>query len=130
MSSWRLRALGVLLIVVPLALLMKYYSGPGRWWLNNWGASYGYEIFFILLTFIVVPRRTAITAIAIWVCLVTCALELLQLWKPPLLQAVRSTWVGESLLGGQFSWSDLPAYPVGSFLGWLLLHRVVAPSHR
>jgi hypothetical protein len=100
---------------------MKYYAGPGRWWLNNWGASFGYEIFFMLLAFIIYPKRSAITVIAIGVCAVTCVLELLQLWQPPWLQAIRSTWLGQALLGHSFSWRDMPAYPMGCLLGWVLL---------
>ena len=37
---------------------------------------------------------------------VTFALEFLQLWKPPFLQAVRSTFLGHVLIGSSFSWFD------------------------
>jgi hypothetical protein len=120
----RLRVFVSLLVVVPVALGMKYYSGPLRWWLNNWGSSFGYEIFFMLIAMFILPRRGAITIIAVCVCLVTCGLEFLQLWKPPLLEWARSTFVGRGLLGNMFSWWDLPAYPLGCLLGWFLLRRI------
>ena len=80
-----------------------------------------YEVFFMLLVFLAVPRRSTITPIAVGVCVVTCVLEFLQLWQPPWLQAARSTLPGKALLGDTFSWYDLPAYPIGCILGWFLL---------
>ena len=123
-STLRRRIVVVLLVVTVFGLAMKLYPGPGRWWVNNWGpASVAYEIFFMLLVFLVVPRRGAITPIAIGVCATTCALEVLQLWKPPWLVAVREgTFLGRALLGTSFSWWDFPAYFIGCTLGWCLLH--------
>jgi len=64
--------------------------------------------------------------IAVTVCLVTCLLEFAQMWQPPLLQMVRSTVMGRALLGTTFMWRDLPIYPVGCVLGWLLMRRLAA----
>ena len=109
-------------IVTVLGFAMKYYPGPGRWWVNDWGpASVAYEVFFMLLAFLVIPRPKAITPIAVSVCLATCVLEFLQLWRPPWLTAVRSTFIGKGILGTTFSWWDLPAYAVGCLIGWFLL---------
>ena len=56
----------VLLIVLPLGFALKYYRGPGQCWVNNWGpASVAYEVCFMLLAFLVVPRRSAITPSAV-----------------------------------------------------------------
>jgi hypothetical protein len=129
-STLRLRAFIVGLIVIPITFALKYYDGPCEWWLNNWGSSVGYEVFFMLLAFVMVPRRSAITQIAVWVCVITCALEFMQLWHPAWLRSIRSTFIGRGLLGTTFQWWDLPAYPVGCAVGWLLLHvtsRSIAP---
>ena len=67
-----------LLITVPVSFGLKYYPGPGRWWLNNWGASLGYEVFFILLGLLIVARLRAVNTIALSVCLATVALEFMQ----------------------------------------------------
>ncbi len=123
----RCRVLVVLLIVIPLGFALKYYRGPGHWWVNNWGpASVAYEVCFMLLAFLAVPRRSAITPIAIGVCTLTCLLEFLQLWQPPWLQAIRSTLLGAALLGTSFAWWDLPAYVIGCVLGWFLLHGLLS----
>ena len=125
----RLRIILALLAVTAFGLAMKFYPGPGRWWVNDWGpASVAYEIFFMLLAFLAVPRRGAITPIAVGVCATTCVLEVLQLWQPPWLDAVRSTFLGGALLGDSFSWWDLPAYPSGCILGWFLLCGLLRQS--
>ena len=122
----RLRTMAALPAVTAVGFAAKYYPGPGRWWVNDWGpASVAYEVFFMLLAFLAVPRRGAITPIAVGVCVVTCVLEFLQLWQPPWLQAARSTLLGKALLGDSFSCWDFPAYPVGCILGWFLLRWLV-----
>ena len=71
----------------------------------------------MLAAFLVVSRPELATWIAAGVVLVTCGLEFLQLWHPPWLQAIRSTFLGASLLGTSFSWWDFPAYVVGAGVG-------------
>lgn len=120
----RLWALTALTVVVPLSFGLKFYRGPAQWVLNNWGASFGYELFFMLLAFLVFPRRRAVTRIAVTVCVVTCALEFLQLYRAPWLDSIRSTFLGGALLGNAFSWLDMPAYPVSCLVGWFVLRRM------
>jgi hypothetical protein len=124
-AMWRLRAAGALLLVVPAGLLAAEYDAAGRWWLNNPVASVCYEVFFVLLAFVVWPRRAAIARIPLAVLVATVGLEFLQLWHLSWLQAVRATWIGQAVLGDAFSWLDLPAYPLGCWCGWLLLRRIV-----
>ncbi len=126
MVSLRWKVVATLALVVPVSLALKFYPGPGRWWLNNWGASIGYEVFFVLVVFLIRPRPRAITAVAVGVCLATCALEFLQLWNPGPLAAVRSTFPGRMVLGNSFSWVDFPAYPAGCFAGWLTLRHLTS----
>jgi hypothetical protein len=124
-----MRAVLALVLVTAFGLAAKLYSGPGRWWVNDWGpASVAYVVFFMLAVFVFVPRRSAATAIAVGVCAATCLIEFLQLWKPPWLQEIRSSLMGAGLLGTSFSWRDFPAYFVGAFLGWLLLRWIAAKT--
>jgi hypothetical protein len=125
----RIRLLFMLLLVAAFGLGAKLYPGPGRWWVNNWGpASVAYVVFFMLLAAELAPRRSAAAPIAAAVLVATCALEFLQLWHPPWLTALRSPFVGASLLGTSFSWWDFPAYVVGALLGWALLQWLTAPN--
>ena len=62
--------------------------------------------------------------VALGVFLVTCALEVLQLWHPPFLQPVRSSFIGQAILGDTFDWSDFPYYALGAFAGYFVIERV------
>ena len=121
----RLVAIGLVPLVILFGLGCKYYRGVGADWVNNWGpGSVAYELLFMLLAFIVVPRRDAIYRIALGVFLGTCLVEFLQLWKPTFLEAIRVTLPGRLILGTTFSWWDFPAYVVGCILGVLLLRGI------
>jgi hypothetical protein len=113
-----------LLIVVAMGFLFKYYPGLGHQWLNNYGAAVFYEIFWCLFAFWFFRSKTAIKQIPIWVFIITCIIEFLQLWHPPLLNQVRATFIGKLLLGTTFAWWDFPHYALGCILGWLWLKKL------
>jgi Protein of unknown function (DUF2809) len=113
-----------LVLVTLLGLGFKFYRGFGQEWLNNSGAAIWYEVFWCLFAFWFFPTQKAIYAIPIWVFAITCALEILQLWKTPILQSVRATLIGRLLLGTTFSWWDFLYYVVGSLIGWLWLRQI------
>ncbi|MHC4966858.1 MAG: ribosomal maturation YjgA family protein [Planctomycetota bacterium] len=120
----RLWALVSIVVIVPLGFALKFYGGPGQAWVNNSLAGVAYEIFWCLAVFAAWPRRAAITRIVAGVFTVTCALEILQLWNPPWLEAIRSTWAGRAIVGTTFVWSDFAYYVLGCALGWLWLHAI------
>ncbi|WP_414578573.1 DUF2809 domain-containing protein [Anabaena sp. CCY 9402-a] len=113
-----------LLIVVAMGFLFKYYPGLGHQWLNNYGAAVFYEIFWCLFALWFFRSQTAIKQIPIWVFIITCIIEILQLWHPPLLNQVRATLIGKLLLGTTFAWWDFPHYALGCILGWLWLKKL------
>jgi len=125
-SSFKLRLWTLLsaAVVVPLGFALKLYSGPAHGWVNHSLAGVTYEIFWCLAVFAVWPRRAAITRIVACVFAVTCALEAMQLWHPPWLEAIRSTWAGRALVGTTFVWSDFSYYVIGCAIGWLWLHGI------
>ncbi len=110
--------------VVPLGFALKLYTGPGQAWVNNSVAGAAYVIFWCLAVFAVWPRRAATTRIVIGVFVVTGALEALQLWHAPWLEAIRSTFTGRALIGTTFTWSDYAYYVIGCAIGWLWLHGI------
>ena len=109
-----------LIIIVPVGFAVKFYSGPGSSWANNSLAGVFYEIFWCLVVFFIRPRTRPVT-IAALVFIITCALEFLQLWHPPFLQALRATFLGRAVLGTTFVWADFPYYVIGSAVGWAWL---------
>lgn len=112
------------LIVVPMGFLFKYYNGPAHHWFNDYGASVFYEIFWCLFAFLFFRSRAAVIQIPIWIFVITCILEFLQLWHPPLLEEIRATLIGKLLLGTTFVWWDFPHYVLGCVLGWLWLQQL------
>jgi hypothetical protein len=101
-----------------LGFLCKQYHGWSNWF-YLYGGGVLYEIFWCLVFFLFWHKKKNIVTIAIAVLLVTCLLEILQLWHPPFLEVVRSTFPGKALIGTTFVWQDFPHYVLGSFLGWL-----------
>ncbi|MBO1049654.1 MAG: DUF2809 domain-containing protein [Dolichospermum sp. DEX182a] len=67
--------------------------------------------------------KKAVVQIPIWVFILTCIVEVLQLWHPPILEAIRATLIGKLLLGTTFAWWGFPDYLIGSIFGWLWLEK-------
>lgn len=116
--KYRMALLASMIIIVPLGYVVRFSQGLNPAWLHDAFGSVAYEIFWILLFAFILPKVSPLR-IAIGVCIATCAIEFLQLWKPPFLQAARSTLPGRLILGNTFVWADFPVYFVGSFLGWV-----------
>ena len=107
-----------ILIIAPLGIYSKFYSGQAARWVNDSLGGVLYVIFWCLFAFLflsnIKPWKIAAVVFA-----VTCFLEFLQLWHPPLLEYLRSNFVGRTILGTTFTWSDFPYYLVGGGIGWL-----------
>ncbi len=114
-----------LLVVTAAGLATKRLPGvAGAWgWPVDHGAGVAYVVFWILLLLLLRPTL-AIARLAAGVLLVTCGLELLQLWHPPALEALRGSFLGHALIGSSFSPWDFPHYAVGGLLGAALAHRL------
>ncbi len=110
-----------LLIIVPAGFYSKFYSGPAANWVNNSLGGVFYEIFWCLLIFLF-SERIRPWIIAVFVLTVTCCLEFLQLWNHPVLQFLRSCFIGRTILGTTFAWSDFPYYFSGCGIGlvWMM----------
>ncbi|MGB3205683.1 MAG: DUF2809 domain-containing protein, partial [Crinalium sp.] len=111
--------LASLLIILPLGLGSKLYSGTGQQWFNNYAGDVLYEIFWCLFLSLFIANRKMLNNIPLGVFIITCIIEFLQLWHPPWLQMLRSQFLVKLLLGTTFSWWDFPHYFLGSVIGWL-----------
>jgi hypothetical protein len=112
-----------LVIIVPLGFYSKFYAGPAAGWVNNSLGGVFYEVFWCLL--ISLPLNTSKPrVVATSVLIATCCLELLQLWHPPFLELLRSTFIGRTILGTSFTWSDFPYYFLGCGIGWLWMRQL------
>jgi hypothetical protein len=116
-NDQRLWTLVSLTAVVPTGFYTKFYGGPAADWVNNSLGGVFYEIFWCLVIFFLFPRARAWT-IGVGVLMVTCVLEIAQLWHLPALTLIRSHFLGATLLGTTFSWFDFPYYLCGAAIGW------------
>lgn len=113
--AMRLRLLLVLAVVVPLGFATKFYAGPAQSWVHDHAGGFLYVVFWCLLALALRPEL-APWLVGCVVFVITSLLEILQLWHPPLLEAVRATFLGHALIGSSFSWSDFPYYALGALL--------------
>ena len=130
MNGPRLCALISIAVVVPLGLGLKFYPGPARGWVNDSLGGVAYEIFWCLVLFAIWPRRSAINPIVIGVLVVTCLLEALQLVDHPVLASIRGNFLGRTLIGTTFVWSDIIYYVIGCALGWMWLRALARFDRR
>lgn len=112
-----------ILIITPIGFYSKFYHGPAASWVNDSLVGLFYEIFWCLVGFLFFPHSKPwkITTIVLTS---TCLLEFLQLWHPLFLEMLRSHFIGATVLGTSFVWSDFPYYFFGSGLGWLWLRGI------
>jgi hypothetical protein len=119
----------LILIMVPTGFYSKLYSGPAALWVNHSLGGTLYVLFWCLVLFLFLPGiRPWLTCT--WVLAGTCVLEFLQLWHPPFLTWVRGSFLGQTLVGTTFMWSDFPYYFLGWVLGGMLLSRLGTARNR
>ena len=112
-----------ILLIVPVGFYSKFYDGPAQAWVNNSLGGVFYEIFWCLVLYLFIPGIQPVLNASI-IFTITCILETLQLWHPPFLEIIRATFIGATILGSSFTWTDFPYYVVGSVLGWLWIVRL------
>ena len=123
LSKKRIWAVILLLIIAPLGFYTKIYSGLGASWVNDSLGGVFYEIFWCLLVFLFfVNAKTWLIVTSVFI--VTCFLEVLQLWHPEFLEIIRSYFIGRTVLGTSFNLYDFIYYFIGSGIGYLILTRL------
>ncbi|OKH30294.1 hypothetical protein NIES2101_42525 [Calothrix sp. HK-06] len=122
--KYRVALLISIIFIVPLGYFVRFAQEFGYPELYDFLGSVAYEIFWILLVAFIYPKASPLWT-AVGVCVATCGIEFLQLWKPPFLEAARATLVGRLVLGNTFVWSDFISYFFGSFAGWIWMRWLV-----
>lgn len=127
----RILILFSLLIITPVGLLSKAYTGIGQEWVQDYSGDVLYEIFWCLVVFWFIrpakdlnQLRNITSKIALWVFVITSAIEVSQLWFHLVPFAIRSSFVWRMLLGVGFAWWDFPHYALGSLIGWWLIYQI------
>jgi hypothetical protein len=104
-------------LVTPLGFFTKFYSGPGSSWVASHAGGFLYVVFWIFVVLASFPELSRLS-VTVAVVIATCVLEFGQLWHPPLLEPIRSTFLGHAVLGATFAWSDFPYYAAGGLAAY------------
>lgn len=120
----RRRSLLALLLIAAAAAgaVTRIYAGPGAEDVRGSLGGFFYVLFWCLLALLLVPRARP-GHVALAVLSATCLVEFSQLFRAPLLDAVRGTVAGGLLLGGTFSGADFPFYFAGCAAAWIAGRR-------
>ena len=119
-SKRQIIAIIILVILVPIGFYTKFYLGTGHEWVNNKLGGVFYELFWCLVFYSLIPKSKPFI-IAVWVFIITSLLEFVQLLNNSFLEILRSNFIGQTIIGNSFSWSDFPYYLIGSTAGYLIL---------
>lgn len=110
------------LITILLGMVSFLLRGTAVDTMANHAGGALYVVALIFLALCLAPAQAQFPArICVGAFCLTCAIEFLQLWHPPFLEAMRGTLPGRLILGNTFGWLDFPAYLVGSVLGFVVL---------
>jgi len=113
-----------LLIIIPLGFATKFYHGIYANWVNNSLGGVFYEIFWCLVIFLIFTRLSPFK-IATIIFIVTSSLEFTQLWKAPFLETIRKNFIGRTLIGSSFTWTDFLYYLIGCILAYFLVNSIL-----
>ncbi len=119
----RAALLAALCVLTPLGFATKHVHGPLGGWFQDYAGGVVYVMFWMLLALWLRPSLPP--ARVAWVVLaLTSALEVLQLWSGPVLDAIRRTYLGRALIGDTFSAWDFVHYAIGCALAVALVQAL------
>ena len=130
-SLLRIRIISLILLFVLSIMgfwLWRYYRGWAESWIRFYISGIVYVMILSVSLFAAVPSRKNVLRISLVVFILTCGLEFLQLYKPPVLQAFRATLIGAALIGTCFVWLQFPFYIVGALFSYLLLRFIFSSA--
>ncbi len=114
------KAILFLVLITLTGVSCKFYRGPASNWVNDSLGGLFYVIFWCVLIFLFFEYWKP-WLLSLSVCIATCFVEFLQLYHCSFLGLLRSSFIGKTLLGTTFAWSDFPYYIGGSVVGWISL---------
>ena len=119
----------LVLILIPIGLLTKVYSGIGSEFVANYLGGVIYVVFLIVLVSLIFSKTSLIKTSIIVLC-ITCLLEFTQLIHTPTLELFRKNFIFRALLGSTFNPLDFFWYFVGALAGLFLVLFVNRISDR
>jgi hypothetical protein len=116
----RILLLIIVALLLPIGLLIKVY---GNELFSNKFTDLLYVVFWSFVAAMLFPNKKPMMLVVL-VSLITCLLEILQLSSNPFLEAIRSTFLGRTLIGNTFDWTDFIYYILGAVLSYFLLKKI------
>lgn len=130
MKRRRYISIVLLLFVIPLGFSTKFYHGVYESWVHNYAGDIFYPMFWMYLILLVFPQLSVCwTGIIVFV--FSTAIELSQLSSWSVLEYFRQSFLGRTIFGVSFSWTDVRYYAIGCFFGcslWKLLNNFFLSS--
>ncbi|MDZ7724026.1 MAG: DUF2809 domain-containing protein [candidate division KSB1 bacterium] len=123
-------ALLFLVLLIPVGLATKAYTGPLGQWVNHSLGGIIYVIFWSLFLYLLYSKGHPLIIAGI-IFLITCILEFAQLWHPAWLEQLRQSFLGRAMLGTSFSWLDYVHYLIGFVIsaGLMTVLKQVRQKH-
>jgi hypothetical protein len=115
--------LSIIIILVPLGLFTKHFTGKGNEFISNYLGGLIYVIFFIIFASLIFPKITPLKISLIVLC-VTCIFEISQLIQSDFLNNLRKYFIIKTLIGSVFNIFDFIFYITGAFFGFGLLRII------
>ncbi len=120
----RLYALAAVLLLTPIGFYTKFYHGPGYVWVNSYAGDIFYPMFWFFVLIFIRPRISPVKA-AMIVFIFSTVIEFSQLLSFPILEQIRGTFIGRTVIGVRFVPADIVYYAAGCLLAfglYKLLH--------
>ncbi len=115
----RLSLLSLLVLIIPAGFYTKFYTGPGQSWVHSYAGDIFYPMFWIFLVLFVKPLMDPLKATAL-VFVFTVIVEFSQLLNNSVLQDIRQSFIGRTLVGVSFSMTDIFWYLTGCILAFIV----------
>ena len=123
----RLRIIFALTViaVTPLGFATKFYHGVGETWVRLYAGDILYPVFwyFLFLTFF--PRFNPYILAGLNLAF-DCLGECTQLLHTPLLESIRSTFIGRTVIGNGFDSNDFYYYLIGNIFAVMVYRSMIA----
>lgn len=122
-ANIRLYAFVIVLLLIPIGFYSKFYQGPFYKWVNSYGGDILYPMFWFFVLVFIEPRISALKA-AIIIFIFSTVIECSQLLSFPLLEKIRDSFIGRTLIGVHFVPVDILFYAIGCLIA-LGLYKIL-----
>lgn len=119
----RLSLILYMLLLMSVGIFTKIYKGPGFAFIHNKLGGVFYVMFWAFLAKILFYEWRSVYLVS-GVFALSCGIEFSQLLTWDCLEWIRNSFIGMTLIGQSFNFSDMVYYTFGAGLAYFLLKRM------